>query len=193
MILGEGQQRRVIFSLVGKDRLRRILTKILDTDEFLSPHGIRALSKYHLDHPYTFSGNTVAYDPAESTSRLYGGNSNWRGPLWFPINYLFIESLQKYDYAYGKSFQIECPTGSGTEKDLWGVASDLSNRLSHLFLRDGNGRRPCFGDAEILQQQEHLLFHEYFHGDNGAGLGAMHQTGWTALVAKLLSQNAPQE
>ena len=115
-ILGEGQRQRVIFSLVGKDRLRRILTRILDTEEFLSPHGIRAVSKYHLKNPYSFSGNTVSYDPAESTSRLYGGNSNWRGPLWFPINYLFIESLQKYDYAYGTSFMIDCPTGSGQEK-----------------------------------------------------------------------------
>ena len=181
-----GQQERAIFALVGAKRLRRILSRALDEAEFLSPHGIRSLSRFHRERPFSLGVDgreyRVAYDPAESTSGLFGGNSNWRGPVWFPINYLFIEALQKYDYAYGTSFLIR-----GT--DLWGVATDLSHRLMALFLRDSQGNRPSLGDNPLLQNAPHLLFHEYFHGDTGLGLGASHQTGWTALVAKLIAQS----
>jgi hypothetical protein len=179
------QQGRAIFSLVGPERLRRILNRILDPEEFLSPHGVRSLSKFHESTPYIFPLDpslTVKYTPAESETGMFGGNSNWRGPLWMPINYLLIESLQKFDFAYGESFLYE-------GKDLWAVASDLSERLISLFLRDSNHKRPCFGITDELQDQPHVLFHEYFHADNGAGLGASHQTGWTALVAKLLMQS----
>jgi hypothetical protein len=135
----------------------------------------------------------VHYEPAESSSGLFGGNSNWRGPVWFPVNYLLIEALQKFDYFYGQSFTVECPTRSGRKLDLWQVASELSRRLTRIFLRDGQGRRPVYGGTEKFQRDPHwkdlLLFYEYFHGDNGAGIGASHQTGWTGLVAKLLQQS----
>lgn len=183
--LGDPAQRgRAIFSLVATERVHRILARVLDENEFLSPHGIRSLSKYHEQNPYTFPLDPslrVDYAPAESTTAMFGGNSNWRGPVWLPINYLLIESLQKFDFAYGTSFLYK-------GKDLWSVASDLSDRLISLFTRDTDGHRPCLGNVAHLQQQEHLLFHEYFHADNGAGLGASHQTGWTALVAKLIDQ-----
>ena len=134
----------------------------------------------------------VDYEPAESTSGLFGGNSNWRGPVWFPVNYLLIESLQRFYHYYGDALQVECPTGSGNMMNLWEVSQELSRRLSHIFLKDESGRRPVFGASEKLQTdpyfRDHVLFHEYFHGDNGAGLGANHQTGWTGLVAKLLQQ-----
>ena len=181
----EGQQHRAIFALVGPQRLRRILERILDPEEFLSPYGIRSLSKWHDRNPYVYPldpSMKVEYAPAESNTGLFGGNSNWRGPVWMPINYLLIESLQKYDFAYGTDFMID-----GT--DLWGVAEKLSKRLISLFERDESGLRPCFGGVAHLQNQEHILFHEYFHADNGAGLGASHQTGWTALVAKLIAQS----
>jgi hypothetical protein len=188
----QGQERRAIFSLVGTNRLRRVLTRVLDPEEFLSPYGVRSLSREHRDRPFVLQGQgkewAVGYEPAESRSRLFGGNSNWRGPVWFPINYLLIEALQKFDYAYGARFQIACPTGSGRTTDLWGVGQELADRLIAVFRQDSHGRRPCFGDVALLQQQSLLQFHEYFHGDSGAGLGASHQTGWTALVAKLLAQ-----
>ncbi len=169
---------------------------MLDPAEFLSDHGIRALSKYHADHPYVYASNgqdyVVRYEPAESHSGLFGGNSNWRGPVWFPLNFLLVETLQKYHHYYGDDFLIECPTGSGQMLTLWQIAEQLSTRLTRLFLRGEDGRRPVFGAHETFQTdphwRDHLLFYEYFHGDTGEGLGASHQTGWTAVVAKLLDQ-----
>jgi hypothetical protein len=196
-IARRGKHERALFSLVGKERLRRVLSRVLDETEFLSPHGVRSLSRYHQDHPFIMmAGGTefrVDYAPAESNTALFGGNSNWRGPVWFPLNYLLIEALQKYDYAYGDDFKIEVPTGSGNWMNLWEVAAELSRRLTRLFLRDTNGRRPIYGDIDLFQTdphwRDHVQFFEYFHGDNGAGLGASHQTGWTALVAKLIAQS----
>jgi hypothetical protein len=167
---------------------------MLDSSEFLSDYGVRALSRSHLAHPYTFEccGQEVAvsYQPGESESGLFGGNSNWRGPIWFPVNFLIIESLQKFHHYYGDDFKIECPTGSGCYMTIKEVADELSRRLGNLFLRDAQARRPVFGNNETFQQDPHfrdyLLFHEYFHGDSGRGVGAAHQTGWTGLIAKLL-------
>jgi hypothetical protein len=167
---------------------------MLDPDEFLSPYGIRSLSKYHAAHPYVLHVNgqthTVTYEPAESRTELFGGNSNWRGPVWFPINYLLIESLHKFYYYYGDDFKVEYPTRSGHYATLMEVADALSQRLIHLFLPDAAGRRPFQGAQQPCNPhwQDHLLFHEYFHGENGKGLGASHQTGWTGLVAMLLQQ-----
>ena len=193
-----GQSNRRLFSIVDKDRLRAILTRALDENEFLSPYGLRSVSRFHKDNPLRldFDGtiHTLDYEPAESTTGLFGGNSNWRGPIWFPLNYLLIEALQKFDFYYGDSFTIECPTRSGIQKNLWDVSLDLSARLTNLFLRDNNGNRPLFGGLTKFQRDPHfkdlLSFPEYFHGDNGFGLGASHQTGWTALVAKLIQQRA---
>jgi hypothetical protein len=192
----EGLEERRLLSLLSKEKLQRILEKMLDEKEFLSPHGIRSLSRVHAEHPFTLAcdGMTrkVDYEPAESTSRLYGGNSNWRGPVWFPLNYLIIESLQKYHHYYGDDFTIECPTGSGHMMTLVQVADELSRRLISLFEKDAQGNRPIHGGTQKFQTdphfKDHLLYYEYFHGDNGAGLGASHQTGWTALVAKLIQQ-----
>jgi hypothetical protein len=182
--------------MVGGDRLRRVLYRMLDEAEFLSPHGIRALSKYHKDRPFELVTDghrrMVGYEPAESRSGTFGGNSNWRGPVWFPINYLVIEALQVFHYYYGDEFKMEFPTGSGNWLNLWDVAMELSHRLMALFLRDADGRRAFFGGEERFQTdplwRDHVLFYEYFHGDTGAGLGASHQTGWTGLVAKLIRQ-----
>ena len=192
----EGKARRLL-SLVNGDRLASVLRYLLDENEFLSPHGIRALSRHHREHPYTLTVNghvhMVDYEPAESSTGLFGGNSNWRGPIWFPVNFLLIESLQKFDHFYGKQFQVEYPTGSGTPLPLWDVAAELSRRLTRIFLRGPDGRRPVYGGTVKFQTDPHwrdlILFHEYFHGDNGAGVGASHQTGWTGLVAKLLQQS----
>jgi hypothetical protein len=187
---------RRFLSLVNRHRLKRVLGYMLDEDEFLSPYGIRALSRYHRDHPYTLPVNgmeyRVDYEPAESSTGLFGGNSNWRGPIWFPVNYLLIESLQKFHFFLGDNFKVECPTGSGQSLNLWEIAGEISQRLTRIFLRDESGRRPVFGGTEKFQSDPHwrdlIPFHEYFHGDNGAGIGANHQTGWTALVAKLIQQ-----
>ena len=176
--------------------MKRLLARMLDEREFLSDHGVRALSRHHLEAPYRLRVDghdyEVRYDPAEATTGLFGGNSNWRGPVWFPLNFLLIEALQKFHHYYGDDFKVECPTGSGRKLTLWEVADELSRRLTSLFLRDRDGRRPVFGASERLQRdphwRDHLLFHEYFHGDTGAGLGASHQTGWTGLVAKLIEQ-----
>ena len=192
-----GQKDRKLVGLVRADRLRRVLKVMLDEQEFLSPYGIRALSRVHRDHPFGLRVNgqeySVDYEPAESSTTLFGGNSNWRGPIWFPINYLIVESLQKFDYYFGDSFKIECPTGSGRLMNLGEVAAEISRRLSRIFLRGADGRRPVSGGIEKFQTDPHwrnlILFHEYFHGDNGAGIGASHQTGWTGLVAKLLQQS----
>jgi hypothetical protein len=188
---------RRLLSLVNRKQLKRVLARMLDETEFLSPHGIRALSRYHLDHPYevAVNGNVsrVDYEPAESTTGIFGGNSNWRGPIWFPVNYLLIESLQKFHHYYGEDFKVECPTHSRTESDLWQVAAEISRRLVRIFLRGKDGRRPVAGGTELFQDDPHwrdlILFYEYFHGDNGAGIGASHQTGWTGLVAKLIEQS----
>jgi hypothetical protein len=191
---GRGERR--LLSVVDVDRLRQVLAVMLDEREFLSPHGIRALSRRHLDAPYSIAvdghEHRVTYEPAESSSGLFGGNSNWRGPVWFPVNFLLVEALQKFHHYLGDDFTVECPTGSGRYMTLWQVADELSRRLTSIFLRDGAGRRPVFGDAALFQLDPHwrdlVPFHEYFHGDTGAGVGASHQTGWTALVAKLLQQ-----
>ncbi len=193
--VGAGNRR--LFAVVKAERLRRVLHRMLDESEFLSPYGIRSVSRYHLDHPFRLqvdgSIHQVSYEPAESRTELFGGNSNWRGPIWFPLNYLIIEALQKHDYYYGSDFRIEHPTGSGKLLTLWEVATDLSQRLIRLFLRDEGGRRPVFGGMTRFQDdprwRDLISFHEYFHGDNGAGLGASHQTGWTSLVAKLIQQS----
>ena len=193
----KGDGTRWFLSLVNRERLQRVLRYMLDEQEFLSPHGVRALSRFHRDHPYTLKVNgmehRVDYEPAESTTGLFGGNSNWRGPVWFPVNYLIIESLQKFHYYLGDEYKVEYPTGSGHMKALDEVAAELSRRLVHIFLRGPDGRRPFYGGTEKFQQDQHwrdlILFHEYFHGDNGAGVGASHQTGWTGLVAKLIQQS----
>ena len=189
---GEGE--RHLLSLLRGSRMKKLLRRMLDPSEFLSEYGVRALSRYHLAHPYTFDclGQmvTVGYQPGESESGLFGGNSNWRGPIWFPVNFLIIESLQKFHHYYGDDFKIECPTGSGRYVTINDVAQQLSARLAQLFLRDEHGRRAVFGENDKLQRDPHfrdyLLFHEYFHGDSGRGVGAAHQTGWTGLIAKLL-------
>ncbi len=191
-----GMGARRLLALLRGHRMKRVLRRMLDESEFLSPHGIRALSRYHADHPYIFDAGggryAVEYQPGESNSGLFGGNSNWRGPVWFPVNYLIIESLQQFHHYYGDDFKVECPTGSGQYLTLLEIAADLSNRLISLFERDGTGRRAVFGGQEILQRDpywhDYILFYEYFHGDTGAGVGASHQTGWTGVVAKLIQQ-----
>jgi len=190
--LGYGE--RGIAALVNPERLRRILSRMLDEKEFLSPYGIRALSRYHAEHPYVFNVNgqeyRVNYLPAESDTGMFGGNSNWRGPIWMPVNALLIRALFSFYGYYGNDFKIECPTGSGRLMNLFEVAREISGRLTRIFLRDKSGRRPVYGGTEKFQTDPHwkdyILFYEYFHGDNGAGLGASHQTGWTGLVAKLI-------
>ena len=192
-----GMEARRLLSIATKDKLRKILQRMLDESEFLSLYGIRALSRYHKNNPYDFYTNghnhRVDYEPAESTSGLFGGNSNWRGPIWFPVNFLLIEALQKFHYYLGDDFKVEFPAGSGKQFTLWQVASELSQRLMRIFLKDSTGRRPVYGDIEKFQNDPHwrdyICFHEYFHGDNGRGVGASHQTGWTGLVAKLIQQH----
>jgi hypothetical protein len=192
-----GMSERRLLSIVTPGQLRRVLQTMLNEREFLSPYGIRALSQYHRDHPYTLSVNgmeyRIDYQPAESTSGLFGGNSNWRGPIWFPVNYLLIESMQKLHHYFGDDFKVELPSGSGNMHTLREVAAELSRRLTRIFLRDEQGRRPAHGAVEKFQTdpdwRDLLLFHEYFHGDTGEGLGASHQTGWTGLVTKLLQQS----
>jgi hypothetical protein len=193
---GGGAPRRLL-SIVNRDQLVRVLRTMLDETEFLSPHGIRALSRVHLEHPFSLRldgrEHRVDYEPGESVSGLFGGNSNWRGPVWFPVNYLLIESLQKFCHFYGDSLKVECPTGSGRLMTLAEIARELSQRLTRIFLRDPSGRRPVHGDLAPFRDDPHwrdlVLFYEYFHGDTGRGLGASHQTGWTGLVAKLLQQS----
>ncbi|MBE9225511.1 glucosidase [Phormidium sp. LEGE 05292] len=197
----EGVGERRLLAIAYPEKLRRILQKMLDETEFLSPYGIRSLSRCHAEKPYTLHANgnefRVNYEPAESSSGLFGGNSNWRGPIWFPVNYLLIEALQKFHYYFGDTFQVECPTGSGNFMNLWEVASELSQRLTRIFETDSFGKRPVYGDTTKFQTDPHwrdlILFYEYFHGDNGAGIGASHQTGWTGLVAKLIHQYAAYE
>jgi hypothetical protein len=196
-IWGHGRQVEatgpVLFSLFDETRLRRILARMLDEEEFLGPHGIRAVSRWHAEHPYVFTVGgqeySVGYRPAESDTGMFGGNSNWRGPVWFPINVMLVRALLHLYVFYGEEFRVECPTGSGQQLNLYEVAREISDRLVGTFLRDADGRRPVHGGQPILQNDPHwrdlLLFYEYFHGDNGAGIGASHQTGWTGTVALL--------
>ena len=189
-----GVAERGLIALVNPERLRRILTKMLDENEFLGPYGLRSLSKFHEQHPYIFQVHgqeyRVDYLPAESNTGMFGGNSNWRGPVWMPVNALIIRALLNFYLYYGDNFKIECPTGSGKMMNLFEVSQEIANRLSRIFTRDEQGRRPVYGGTEKFQSdphwRDHILFYEYFHGDNGAGLGASHQTGWTGLVAKTI-------
>jgi hypothetical protein len=189
-----GVNDRGIMALVTPERLRRILTRMLDENEFLGPHGIRSISKFHQQNPYVFNVNgqefRVDYLPAESNTAMFGGNSNWRGPVWMPMNALIIRALQTFYLYHGDNFKIDCPTGSGRLMNLFEVSKEISDRLVGTFTRNEQGRRPVYGGLEKFQTDPHwrdyILFHEYFHGDNGAGLGASHQTGWTGLVAKLM-------
>ena len=195
-VLKASSEGTFLFSLVDKEKLRRLLRYMLDENEFLSPYGIRSVSQIHRDHPVRLqldgTDYSLTYAPAESLTQSFGGNSNWRGPVWFPINFLLIESLQKYHHYYGSDFKVECPTGSGTLMTLWEVSQELSRRLIALFTRRADGTRPVYGGTQVFQQDANwrdcILFFEYFHGDNGASLGASHQTGWTGLVAKLIQQ-----
>jgi hypothetical protein len=192
---GSGERR--LLAIVDADKLRQTLRYMLDENEFLSPYGIRALSRVHMDNPYVLNvhgtEHRVDYQPAESKTSLFGGNSNWRGPIWFPMNFLLVECLQKFHHYFGDEFKVEFPTGSGRMFTLTEVAGEISRRLGKIFLRGEDGRRPVAGNLEIFQSDPHwnnlVLFHEYFHGDNGSGVGANHQTGWTGLVAKLLTQS----
>ncbi|MFI5317218.1 MAG: glucosidase [Myxococcota bacterium] len=189
-----GHSGRLLASILGEDKLRRVLAKLLDESEFLSDYGIRSISRYHEEHPFVFGVNgaeyRVAYLPAESDSGMFGGNSNWRGPIWMPVNGMIIRALLSYYTYYGDDFKVECPTGSGRQMTLYQVAEEIARRLEAIFLRDEHGRRPVFGGEQKFQEdpnwRDHLLFYEYFHGDNGAGLGATHQTGWTGIIARIM-------
>ncbi|MDQ3322513.1 MAG: glucosidase [Acidobacteriota bacterium] len=191
-----GEKNRLLLALVNPDRLRRILRVMLSETEFLSDYGVRALSRFHKKNPYVLEldgvKHAVEYEPGESRSGMFGGNSNWRGPIWFPVNYLLIESLQKFDFYLGEDFRVEFPTGSEKMLTLWEVSQELSKRLSNIFLKDADGRRAVYGNSEKFQAdadwRDYVLFYEYFHGDDGCGLGASHQTGWTGLIGKLLQQ-----
>jgi len=189
-----GYAGRRLGAILDEAKLRRVLATMLDEREFLSPYGIRSISRYHAEHPYAFHlGNEeyrVSYLPAESDSGMFGGNSNWRGPIWMPVNGLIIRALLQYFAYYGKEFTVECPTGSGRYLTLYEVAEEIARRLASIFLRDPHGHRPVYGGTRKFQEDPHwrdlLLFYEYFHGDNGAGLGASHQTGWTGIIARAM-------
>jgi hypothetical protein len=192
-----GQGGRRILAILDEEKLRRVMAFVLDEREFLSGYGIRSLSRIHKETPFTLAvdgkEHRVDYEPGESSSGLFGGNSNWRGPIWFPVNYLLIESLQKFHFYWGDDVKVELPTGSGHFVSLADAAAEISRRLVHIFLRGAGGRRPIFGHYEKMQSDPHfrnlIPFHEYFHGDDGSGIGASHQTGWTGLVAKLIQQS----
>ena len=194
MMRGEPGDQRLLLSVVGIDRLEKLFAKLFDKKEFLSPYGLRALSAYHRDHPYELDVEgvraTIDYEPAESTTGMFGGNSNWRGPLWFPLNYLVISVLERYYRFFGDELTFEYPAGSGYRVPLDVIALDLQDRLISIFVVGPDGRRPCFGWVDRLQHdpawKDNLVFNEYFHGDNGAGLGASHQTGWTGLIADVI-------
>jgi hypothetical protein len=185
---------RRLMSVCNKEKVERLLAYMLDEREFLGPYGIRSLSRYHLEHPFTFhlqgQEYKVQYLPAESNTGMFGGNSNWRGPVWMPVNALLIRGLLNLYQFYGDDFKVECPTGSGKYLTLYQVAQELARRLSSIFLQDGSGRRPVYGGTRKFQEDPHwkdyVLFYEYFHGDNGAGLGASHQTGWTGVIARVI-------
>jgi hypothetical protein len=194
LMRGQPGTQRLLLSVVGVDRLEKLFVKLFDEGEFLSPYGLRALSAYHRDHPYELDvegfSATIDYEPAESTTNMFGGNSNWRGPLWFPLNYLICASLERYHRFFGDDLTVEYPTGSGQRLPLGAITQDLQDRLISIFLTGADGRRPCFGWVDRLQQdpawKDNLVFSEYFHGDNAAALGASHQTGWTGLIADLI-------
>jgi hypothetical protein len=185
---------RALLSILDEPKLRRVLSRLLDENEFLGPYGIRALSRAHSEHPYELDIGgqqyRVGYEPAESSTGMFGGNSHWRGPVWMPVNVLILRALLQYYMYYGNEFTIECPTGSGRMMTLGEVATEIGLRLRRTFLRDASGRRPVFGGTEKFQTdphwRDHVLFYEYFHGDNGAGIGASHQTGWTGLIARVM-------
>jgi hypothetical protein len=189
--------RRGLLSLVNRGRLSRVLRYLLDESEFLAPYGIRSISRFHKDNPYVLQVDgierRVDYEPAESRTGIFGGNSNWRGPVWFPINFLLIEALQKFHHFYGDTLMVELPTGSGRQASLWQAAAEVSRRLTRIFLRSADEHRPVYGGLDRFQNDANwrdlIYFHEFFHGDNGAGIGASHQTGWTGLVAKLIEQS----
>ena len=189
-----GYANRRLMSVCNKEKIERILAYMLDENEFFGPYGIRSLSKYHLEHPFVFNLNgqefKVQYLPAESNTGMFGGNSNWRGPVWMPVNALLIRALLNLYQFYGDDFKVECPTGSGKRMTLFEVAKELARRLGSIFLRDANGNRPVYGGTKKFQEDPHwkdyILFYEYFHADNGAGLGASHQTGWTGIIARVL-------
>jgi hypothetical protein len=194
LLRGAPGRQQMLLGVVGIDRLERLFTKLFDPAEFLSPYGLRALSAYHREHPYLLDAPgihaTIDYEPAESTTSMFGGNSNWRGPVWFPLNYLVASAMLRYHRFFGDDYTLEYPTGSGVRMPLGAVAHDLYDRLVSIFLRGPDGRRPCFGGVQRMQDdprwRDNVLFAEYFHGDDGAGLGAMHQTGWTGLVADVI-------
>jgi hypothetical protein len=194
LMRGDPGEQRLLLSVVGVDRLEKLFTKLFDEREFLSPYGLRAVSAYHRDHPYELDvegfSATIDYEPAESTTNMFGGNSNWRGPLWFPLNYLICTSLTRYHRFFGDDFTVEYPTGSGQQVPLGAIVEDLQDRMISIFCVGPDGRRPCFGWVERLQHdpawKDNLVFSEYFHGDNAAGLGASHQTGWTGVIADLI-------
>jgi len=196
---GVGQRR--LLAILTRERLVRVLQRMLDDEEFLSPYGVRSLSKQYREHPFTFrigeGRYQIEYQPAESDTWLFGGNSNWRGPVWMPVNYLIIESLRKFHRYYGDGLTVEYPSGSGNSMNLAEVADQLSQRLQRLFLPDGEGKRPVYGSTERFQEDPNwknlILFYEYFHGESGLGLGASHQTGWTALVANLILETTGRE
>jgi hypothetical protein len=190
----QGHSGRRLGAILDEPKLRRVLAKMLDEKEFLSPYGLRALSRFHADHPYKFNAGgqefSVPYLPGESDSGMFGGNSNWRGPIWMPVNALIIRALLQYYAYYGNEFTVECPTGSGHQMNLYQVAEELSRRLTSIFLKGKDGRRPVYGSEKKLQEdpywRDYIQFYEYFHGDNGAGLGASHQTGWTGVIARAM-------
>jgi hypothetical protein len=192
--LKPGQAGRRLGAILDEAKLRRVLARMLDENEFLSPYGLRALSRFHAEHPYKFYAGgqeyTVPYLPGESDTGMFGGNSNWRGPIWMPVNALVIRALLQYYAYYGNQFTIECPTGSGRKMNLYQVAEEIARRLSGIFLKGKDGRRPVNGGEKKLQEDPHwkdcIQFYEYFHGDNGAGLGASHQTGWTGVIARVM-------
>jgi hypothetical protein len=194
LVHGEPGKRRLLLGVVSIERLERIFSRLFDEREFLAPYGLRAISAYHLDHPYELDVEgfraSIDYEPAESTTAMFGGNSNWRGPLWFPVNYLVVEALGRYDRFFGDTFKVEYPAHSGQKLTLGEIAQDLRARLVSIFMVGPDGRRPCFGGTEKLQTdpawKDNIFFNEYFHGDNGAGLGATHQTGWTGVVADMI-------
>jgi hypothetical protein len=190
----QGFSGRRLASILDETKLRRVLAKMLDENEFLSQYGIRSLSRYHAEHPYVFNAGgqeyRVSYLPAESDTGMFGGNSNWRGPIWMPVNALIIRALLQYHSYYGNDFTVECPTGSGRQMNLYQVAEEIARRLANIFLKGKDGRRPVYGGSKKFQEDPHwrdlISFYEYFHGDNGAGLGASHQTGWTGVIARTL-------
>jgi hypothetical protein len=199
-----GKGGRRLASVLNEDRLRRVLAKMLDEREFLGPYGIRSLSRYHAEHPYVFrvggQDYRVDYLPGESDSGMFGGNSNWRGPVWMPVNGLIIRALLQYYGYYGDDFKVECPTGSGRQMTLYQVAEEIARRLAATFMKDKKGHRPVYGDIGKFQTDPHwrdlVLFYEYFHGDTGLGIGASHQTGWTGIVARamhLFATTTPQQ